>query len=137
MSNIKVYSPSQGMAGTFLAGPLASTYFIAKNYLALGNQANYKKTVLFGVLASAVIISILPFLPDGFPGFAIPITNIIFTRFFIEQYQFTKQSVIEKGAYAFYSNWWVFGKTMVLLAIFMAVFIAYFMLLLGFEVNVG
>lgn len=136
MISRKVYSPTQAALGTFLGGPAASVYFIAKNYGAMGREDGRMKTILFGSLACAVLLVILPFLPERFPNLTIPLINVVLVRLLVEKNQFTKASIAESSSFTMHSNWRVLGMSLVFFAASFAVIVGFvFLLIHGFGVE--
>ncbi|MFM2480889.1 hypothetical protein [Celerinatantimonas sp. YJH-8] len=129
MSERKVYSPIQAALGGFLGGPLASAFFIRENFNVLGNQNAVKKTTRFGTLVIAILIVILPFLPDNFPSMAIPTITIGVTKLLIEKLQFKKKDVIDSHVLDFHSNWRVLLVSLICMAIFMLIGVFFIVLM--------
>lgn len=129
MEGHKVYSPTQAALGAFLGGPIASAYFIKQNFFALKDDESIKKTNLFGSLAIAFILVILPFLPENFPNMLIPIITIVSTKLLIEKFQFKKEDISNSEDLDFQSNWRVFFVGLISLIIFLVI-IASLMLVL-------
>lgn len=109
MSEDKMYSPVQAALGAFLGGPIASTYFISKNYDTMNNDNASKQSLVIGSIIVFALLGILPFLPDNFPNLVIPIMTIVATRLIIEKNQLTKEKIEEDDTLSFHSNWLVFG----------------------------
>jgi hypothetical protein len=114
----RVFSPAQGSAGTFLGGPLAGTYFIRANYLALGETKRARLATIWGIVICAAILLVLPFMPEKMPGYIIPIAYAITARTIIERAQFTKAYIAASNDLAFHSNWRVVGVALLGLVIF-------------------
>ncbi|MGO4894753.1 hypothetical protein [Flavobacterium sp. W21_SRS_FM6] len=121
MEGNKVYSPTQAALGALLGGPIASAYFIKQNFFALKDDESIKKTNLFGSLAIAFVLAILPFLPENFPNMVIPIITIVSTRLLIETFQFKKEDISNSEDLDFQSNWKVFFVGLISLIIFMVI----------------
>ncbi|OFW88265.1 MAG: hypothetical protein A3J37_06840 [Alphaproteobacteria bacterium RIFCSPHIGHO2_12_FULL_45_9] len=62
------YTKFQILIGTFLGGPLAGIYFIKKNFDAMGDTAQAKKTVIIGLSLVAALLALLPVMPEFIPG---------------------------------------------------------------------
>jgi uncharacterized protein YqgC (DUF456 family) len=125
---MRVFSPAQGSLGTFVGGPLAGTYFIRSNFLALGDSKRARLTTIWGVVICAGILLALPFLPEKMPGYIIPMAYAITTRVIIERAQFTKAQIATSSTLAFHSGWRALGVAVVGLVIFALLGIAEFLL---------
>lgn len=90
-----VFSPSQAALGSIFGGPLAATYFIRHNFKALGQERGAQKVLHIGSFIVIVVLCLMPMLPKEFPTILISLPVIIFTRYFIEKKQFTKQQVVD------------------------------------------
>lgn len=119
-----VFSPAQGSLGTFVGGPLAGTYFIRTNFLALGDSKRARLTTIWGVVICAGILLALPFLPEKMPGYIIPMAYAITARIIIERAQFTKAQIAASSTLAFHSGWRALGVAVVGLVIFALLAIA-------------
>lgn len=125
----KVYSPTQGWAGTFLGGPLVGTYLLRANFAAIGKSKHARQATLWGVVLSAVILLSLPFLPERTPGYILPIAYSMTVRLIIERAQFTKNQIASSDKLAFHSNWRVLGVGLLGLVVFLILGVAEFLLL--------
>ena len=121
MEGNRVYSPTQAALGAFLGGPKASVFFIKQNFSVLKDGESIKKTNLFGSLAIAFVLAILPFLPENFTNMVIPIITIVSTRLLIEKFQFKKEDISNSEDLYFQSNWRVFFVGLISLIIFMII----------------
>lgn len=108
MSERKVYSPLQAAMGTFLGGPLASVYFIKKNFTATSNYEGSSKTLTYGGALLVALLCILPFIPEDFPTLPIPLLFVFLTKVLIEKFQFDKDTIEKDHTLTFHSNWRVF-----------------------------
>jgi hypothetical protein len=129
MNGKKVFSPTQAAAGAFLGGPMAAVYFIKQNFGALENTDLVKKTYILGTVIVALLVLVLPFLPESFPNMAIPIATIISTRLLVENLQFKKEDISNNENLDFHSNWRVFFIGLISLVIFMVIAISFMMIL--------
>lgn len=103
MQGKPVFSPSQAALASIFGGPLAATYFIRHNYQALGQVRAAQKALHLGSFIVIAILFLMPMLPKDFPTILISLPVIIFTRFFIENKQFTKQKIEQDQALEFQS----------------------------------
>ncbi len=71
----KIYSKKAIWFGSFLGGPLSAGYFLASNFKSFGQQNRVRNTWMVAVVATAVLIAILYFLPDdiNIPNSLIPL----------------------------------------------------------------
>jgi hypothetical protein len=104
-----LYSPNQAAFGAFLGGPLGLIYFLRQNFVALGNKSAARTCLIFGALLIAILLIVLPLLPDKFPSTPITVVYIVIARSVAEKYQVSKQAIAESSQYSFKSNWNVFG----------------------------
>jgi hypothetical protein len=132
VDRIKIYSPNQVAFGSFVGGPLAAMFVLWSNFRALGNDLGARQTLIWGALFVLLLLIVLSFLPDRFPGqMGIPVAYTVAARSFAEKYQLSKSAIQESEQYAFQSNWNVFGislATMVgsLIALFTVLFLWFF-----------
>jgi hypothetical protein len=114
----RAFSPGQGALGTFLGGPLAGTYYLRANYLAMGQPKRAWQATVYGIVASLGILALLPFLPEKTPNVVIPLAYAITVRLLIERGQLTKQTILEAKDWTFHSNWRVAGVAAIGLIVF-------------------
>lgn len=100
----RAFSPGQGGLGTFLGGPLAGTYYVRANYLAMGQPRRARQATIYGVLVSLGILALLPFLPEKTPNILVPLAYAIAARLLIERGQLTKQQILDGKDWTFHSN---------------------------------
>jgi hypothetical protein len=124
-----VYSPVQGFLGTFLGGPLAGAYFLRANYLAKGEGKRAMHATIWGLVVTAILLLILPFLPAKTPNYIIPITYSVAVRLIIEKLQFTKAQIAASNHFSFHSNRRVVGIALACLAIFIVLVLGGFVFL--------
>jgi hypothetical protein len=125
----RAFSPGQGALGTFLGGPLAGTYYVRANYLAMGQPKRAWQATVYGIVASLGILALLPFLPEKLPNFIVPLAYAITVRLLIERNQLTKQKILESEDWSFHSNWRVAGVAAIGVLLFAALAIAELLLL--------
>jgi hypothetical protein len=100
----RAFSPGQGSLGTFLGGPLAGTYYLRANYLAMGQPKRARQATIYGVLVSLGILALLPFLPEQTPNILVPLAYAITVRLLMERGQLTKQQILDAKDWTFHSN---------------------------------
>jgi hypothetical protein len=113
-----VFSPSQGLLGTFLGGPLAGVYFLRANYLAKGEAKRATLTTVWGIVLSLALLCAIPFLPERLPSPVIPLAYTLTVRAIIEKLQFTKAQIASSNTFTFASNGKVAGITAIAFLIF-------------------
>lgn len=120
-----VYSPGQSAFAAFLGGPLASIWCMRSNFQVLGKEEWRRKTGLYGAFVLVAMILVLPFLPDKFPNFVIPVITIGMTQTLVQRYQFSKQAIIESRALVFHSNWRAAGIGLLAMVITIVAIVAF------------
>lgn len=128
MKENRVFSPNQVLLGTFFGGILAAIYFIMQNYEVLQKAKEAKNTLVYGLLATFVLIVITFFLPDNIGATPITIGIAVGAHQIVSSYQFTKQNILTSQEITFHSNWRVFFIAIVsiivlLIAIFVGIFV--------------
>ena len=116
-----VLSPTQIAVGSFWGGPIATVYYLRKNYLAIGNEELAQKTLLFGVVFLIFLLGLLPFLPEKFPNMIIPFAYCLAARKIAEATQLKKEQIENSEEYIFESNWKIFGVGVLTLLLFSVV----------------
>lgn len=109
MSARKVLSPAQIALGSVWGGPLAAVYFLRKNYIAIGNEDYAQKSLVLGIIFVALLVGVLPFLPENFPRIALPLAYSLGARAISEATQLKKDQIKSSAEYEFESNWKIFG----------------------------
>jgi hypothetical protein len=132
MDKTKLYSPNQVLGGSFLGGPAAAVYFVWRNFKALGNNSGAMQTLVWGALFNVVLLLALPFLPDKFPNFAIPIIYSWAARFVAERFQMPKPAIEQSEHYEFQSTGSVVGIGIGFLSAYILVFVAFLFVLVEF-----
>jgi hypothetical protein len=99
----------QAAIGSLLGGPVGLIYFLRQNFMALGNTAAARKTLIFGVVLIIALIVVLPLLPENFPSTPFNLMYIFVARGVADKYQLSKQGIIDSADYRFQSSWKVFG----------------------------
>jgi hypothetical protein len=125
MIKTKIYSPVQIACGAFFGGPGAMVFALKKNFDALDNKAGSKNTMVFGSLFIVVLFLVLPFLPESFPNYVLPIAYTISARQIAEKNQMTKQAISDSSQYGFRSNWNVVGISIGFLLAFLVLFVVW------------
>lgn len=134
MDKAKLYSPIQVLSGSFFGGPGAVVYVLWKNFRVLGNSSAATQTLVWGGLFIIAIFLVMPFLPERFPNYALPIAYAALAQFIAQKYQMTKQAIAESEQYEFQSNWNVFAVSVGFLVAFVAIGIIWMLALDHFGV---
>lgn len=113
----RLFSPLQAGLAAFVGGPLAGTYAIRKNFLALGDTENAQRFSLAGLLITILLVLSGPFLPDNIPGTAISIIWVVLTAQVLKKYHPSKEEIAASSEYDFKSNWTVAGAALACLLI--------------------
>ena len=123
-AKVPVYSPNQVTTGTFLGGPLTGTYFLHANFKALGNDDAARKALIGGVLFTAILGAVIPFLPKAFPNYPIPILYTMGAQWLAKSYQMKKPDIAASTRFGFESNWKVVLASLIGFIVFMILVIA-------------
>lgn len=127
----KAFSPAQTGLGTFVGGPLAGTYFLRANFLAMGDPRKARATTIGGIVVTALILLAMPFLPEKMPGYIIPIAYTVTARLLVERMQLTKKQIVESEDWSFQSNWRVAGVALAGFVLFAGLALAWLLLASG------
>lgn len=120
----KFYSPNQILLGTFWGGPVAATYFLRSNYLALGKNTEAQKTLVLGTAFVLILIVISPMIPEQFPASPIIVMYSALARYIAVSSQLGKSEISESNNYRFASNWAIFGLGILTMATYLVLAIA-------------
>lgn len=119
-----IFSPGQIAFGSFWGGPFAAVYFLRANYLSLGRYAHAQKMTIVGLLISALIIALIPFLPEKFPNVVLPVLYSVAATQLARLTQLCKEDIEYSECYSFASNWVLFGIATLCLVMFLVIAIA-------------
>ena len=119
----KLYSPTQIGVSAFFGGPIAIVYLLKQNFKTLGDINNEKATIFFGAIFVAILMCLIPFLPDNFPNKIIPTTYTIITVGITSKYQMKKADIAESDDYDFQSSWKVLIISILSILAFLALVI--------------
>ena len=108
MTKIPVFSPAQIAGGTFWGGPIAGTYLLRKNYLALDMNAEATRITVIGATISALIIFSVGYIPESVPNFLIPALYTVPAGILAETNHLPKEVIKTSDEYTFGSNWFLF-----------------------------
>jgi hypothetical protein len=100
----KVFSPAQGSVGAFLGGPLAGTFFVSMNFLAIGDTRRARLATIWGITIAAVALWGHLSLSDSILGYCIRIAYPVIVWPIIST-QFARARIAPSGLLAIHSNW--------------------------------
>ena len=120
----KVLSPAQIAGGSFWGGPIATVYYLRKNYLATGNKELAQKALLYGTLFIIFMLGLIPFLPEKFPSIALHLAYCLAARQIAKTTQLKKEQIEGSEEYTFESNWKIFGVGILTMLIWLILGIA-------------
>ena len=121
---VRLYSPMQVFSAAWIGGPLRMMWTLRSNFLALDQPARAGQTLIWGIVFTIALLAVMPFVPDGFPSFVIPIGYSFAGRYLAEKLQKTKQDIESSGNLSFHSNWKVLGIALICLAILLLLLVA-------------
>lgn len=85
----KMFSGNQIAILTFFFGPLAGVTMLKKNFDVMGERTHAKNTLIYGLLASAILFLASPFLPNSIPAAVYAISYTIAAQNYFKTYQKT------------------------------------------------
>jgi len=112
-----VYSVRQIAVATFLGTPLAGALLLGANFRALGKPASRKPAIIWGVVATVVVMVLAFILPDRMPNSVLPIAYTMGMRQAALQLQGAALTAHAQASGPHQSNWRVFGISMACLAV--------------------
>ena len=122
--NGKLYTPTQIRLGSFLGGPIAAVYFLRENFRVLGRLPEVRTTLVSGTTVVIGLVALLPFLPDHFPNYIVPLAYSYAAGAVASKWQLNKEAILDSGNYRLQSNWRVFWLSLLLLLAFTLVIVA-------------
>lgn len=125
MGDIQLYTPRQAGFGTFLGGPLAGIYMLYWNFEAMNEPDLAKSTLVIGGVCCLAMIGVLPFLPDHFPGSALPVAYTLSIVHMMKHYQLNKEDIENSLGYVCQSSWRAALISLVGLLVLLAVAVAW------------
>ena len=129
MPKIPIYSPVQVAVSSLLGGPCAAVFVIWKNFQGFGNSTGARQTIIWGTLLALLIFAIVPFLPEKFPNYGIPLGYTAVAMSIVRQHQWSKKAILESGTYEVRSNWNVLGITIGFLFVSAAIVLSWVFIL--------
>lgn len=120
---MRVFSPAQGSLAALLGGPLAGTYVVCTNFLALANRKRAWLAAVCGTAIAAAITFGHLEVPNASIGYdaLVFVTPAIIAWLVIGGAQFTKAQIVESTTLTPHSNRRVAGVVLLGLLIFAAV----------------
>ena len=103
----KIYKDKAIWVGTFLGGPLAAGYLIAENFKAFNDTDKAKKTWIYAIIATIIIIGGVFMIPDNvkIPNQIIPLIYTAIAYYLVQHFQGQNISThISSGGQLF--SWW-------------------------------
>ncbi|KRD61622.1 hypothetical protein ASE40_08835 [Flavobacterium sp. Root935] len=101
----KIYSSKAIKTATFFAGILVGGYCIAENFKAFNDFEKARKTWIFTIISTILVIVLVFWLPDNFPSILFPAAYLGMASYAVQTYQEKNiQDHIEKGGETF-SGW--------------------------------
>lgn len=105
MARTRIYTSGQIALGSLGGGPIAAVYFIHQNFQALGKDREASLTLMLGSLGVIAFLLLLPFLPERFPGFVIPIGYTALAALTAMRWHPGRETIANGIQYDFQSNW--------------------------------
>ena len=68
-----LYTSGQHFVASFIGSPVAAALIAASNYRKLGRDRDARNVIVWGLVATAVLLGIAFVLPDGFPNSVLPL----------------------------------------------------------------
>src|SRR5689334_12342096 len=84
-SSMRLYTPDQHFLASFLGSPIAAAWIAAANYRVLGRQRAARDVIVWGAIATAVILVISYALPERFPNIVVPLAYSVLVRSLAQQ----------------------------------------------------
>ncbi len=122
--DIRLYTPWQAFAASFLGGPLAGIYVLRENFLCLDKDREAQATLLCGGALILVVLVALPFLPDNLSGASTGFTVAysLAARQIVLSRQMSKEAIEQSPYHHFHSSWRVVGISVLSAVIFLVLF---------------
>ncbi|MCF2859884.1 hypothetical protein L1286_20580 [Pseudoalteromonas sp. SMS1] len=120
-----IYSPRQIQVATFFGGPFAAAYFLKSAFESVNKKEIASKALIISLITSALIIFILPFLPEKTPNNLIPILYLIPVTILLNKQYITKEEILASEEYKIESSWKVFGISLISVFLYGAIAISY------------
>src|SRR5262245_3266044 len=79
-SDVRLYTHDHVAIAAFLGAPVAAFWLIGANEAALGKPRRKATMVMWGVVTTALVMTLAYFLPENMPGFILPATYTFMFR---------------------------------------------------------
>ncbi|HEY0502956.1 MAG TPA: hypothetical protein VGD42_05605 [Lysobacter sp.] len=120
LEGARLYKVSGIGLATFMGSVLAGGWLIARNYRALGEPDKANRALMYAVLAMLVVTGVALLLPDGVPGIALTVPQILATMHIARQRQGGPIARYQADART-YSNWRAFGVSLLVVVLLIVV----------------
>ena len=114
---------------------MAAVYFLRRNFQTLGNPDAARKTLWWGILFNIAITAVIPFLPDRFPNYVLPLAYSWAAHGIAASKQLSKEAIASSHEFSFASNWRVVGIALIFLIATGALWFALFLAMAYFHVG--
>ena len=104
----RLYSVSGMVLATFMGTPLASGWLMARNYRALGDNANAGQCLIYATVATVAILALTFLLPESIPAFAFSLPQLLVVGYIAKRLQGDRIEAYRTQD-RLYSNWRAFG----------------------------
>ncbi|MDO8332209.1 MAG: DUF4124 domain-containing protein [Fluviicoccus sp.] len=126
--DVGLYTSRQAGMGTFLGGPLVGIYMLYLNFEAINEPDLAKSTLVIGGVCCLAMVGVLPFLPDRFPGIALPVAYTLSMVRLMKHYQFEKEYIEDSLGYVCQSGGSATGVSLVGFVVLFVVSVAWMMM---------
>ena len=100
-----LYTSGQHFVASFIGSPVAAALIAASNYRKLGRDREARNVILWGLVATAVILGIAFVLPAGFPNSVLPLAYSFGVRA-LAQARFGEAVGANRAAGGKSGSWW-------------------------------
>lgn len=114
------YTPRQIQSATFFGGPLAAAYILKKSFESVNKKDLATKSFYICLLGSALLIALLPYLPEKTPSNVITLVYFLPVVFLIKKQYLTKEEIVASEEYQCESTWKVWGISLAGIVMFFA-----------------
>ena len=104
----RLYRVSGILIGTFMGTPLATGWLISRNYRALGDAGRAQQAILYGAIATVLLVAIVLVVPEKIPAFVFTLPQLIAAAHLAKHLQGDRIEEY-KASNRTYSNWRAFG----------------------------
>ena len=124
----KVYQERQLWVGSYLGGPLAAGFILAKNFRVFGEAGKARMTWIVTVVVTILLFAVVLFAPyvDRIPNFLIPLAYTIVASLYFQRAQGANVAAHLEAGGAVQSWWRVVGVAVVGLIVTLAVVLGTF-----------